>query len=430
MANSFTNVFTGNPVAPTFNSYNSFALTGNITLNWATQFIDTPNIVYQWMDFSVNAGGYDVIFPDATQASVGQFMIIRNTSGAAHSFTVQNNIGGNLATLAVGQISLFVLTDNSTIQGTWGIVPFGGGFAAVSSVAASALTAGITIGGSPITSAGTLTFSLADALVSLAGLGTTGILVQSVLGTIKSATIVGGLNIDVANGDGILGNPTVNLSDTITGLSSLDVGNFNFTSNTISTVPVNQSINIIPNGTGSILLGPGLTPPTISSTGNLSNVVNLTVTTSASIAKIGLATTNIVSTDVSGNLTIAASSTGSLKLKGTSNTNVLTIDQNNNIFHPSIPKCWVAFDGTTGNIINSYNVTSVARTGAGQYTITIPGTLFTTQLIPLPDCFVNSGNALSTNVKPTSLTTLTYNVKDTANAFADPTTAFLAIAGL
>jgi hypothetical protein len=38
-------------------------------------------------------------------------------------------------------------------------------------------------------------------------------------------------------------------------------------------------------------------------------------------------------------------------------------------------KAWVVFDGSNGSIISSLRVTSVARTGAGSYTINItPGT--------------------------------------------------------
>lgn len=37
--------------------------------------------------------------------------------------------------------------------------------------------------------------------------------------------------------------------------------------------------------------------------------------------------------------------------------------------HPSAPKAWAIFNGTTGALIASYNVASVTRTAAGTYTV-------------------------------------------------------------
>ncbi len=37
--------------------------------------------------------------------------------------------------------------------------------------------------------------------------------------------------------------------------------------------------------------------------------------------------------------------------------------------HPSSPKAWCRFDGTTGTIATSYNVTSVTRNSVGDYTV-------------------------------------------------------------
>lgn len=427
MANSFTNVFTGNPVAPTFNTYKLYNIIGNTTLVWATEFIDTPNIVYQWMDFSANAGGYHVLLPDASKASVGQFMIIRNTSGAANSFIIQDNIGGNIATLAVGQAIIVALTNNSTIAGSWTTLPFAGGFSAVTSVAATALTAGITIGGSPITNAGTLTFSLANALVSLSSLGTNGILAQTSPGVIGAVDIVGGLNIDVADGDGIAGNPTINLSDTLTGMSSINVGNFNISNNTISTIPANTAINIIPNGTGSILLGQGLTPPTVTSTGDLNNVVNLMATT-GTIGKISLSTINITSTDVSGNLTIGASGTGTFTLKSQSGTNNLTMNTNGTIFHPSVAKAWISFNAA-GTVASSYNITSLVKTGTGQFTITVNPGVFTGLFLPIATSSFPGGNASITGVSSTTNQIALYTTKDNTNSFADSANNYIVMFG-
>lgn len=424
MSNSFTNIFTGSPVQPATVSYIALSLTGNVQLNWPTQFIDTGDVAAEIIDISVNNNGYNVFLPNATEGSVGQTIIFVNTSGVSHTFNIVDFNSGNIATLSTGQSIILYLTDNSTSQGSWRLIPFGGGFSGVTSVSAAALTGGITIGGSPITTAGTLTFSLGAPLVSLSALGTTGILVQSVVGTVISRALVGGLNIDITNPDGVSGNPVINLSDTLTGMSSITVGNINLTNNVISTTTPNTDLKIIPNGTGSILLGQGLTPPTVSSTGNISNIVNLTVTTQADIAKVRTSTNVITSTDGTGNLTIAASGTGSLTLKGNSNINPLVINQNNFLQHLSIIKSWVAF-GWTGSavaVFDGYNVagSAVVRNSVGVYTVTTIGGIFSTSIFSFVSVSSNTPTVLIANSIGNSTTTAIIYITDVSGTLTDP----------
>lgn len=52
--------------------------------------------------------------------------------------------------------------------------------------------------------------------------------------------------------------------------------------------------------------------------------------------------------------------------------NVVTITPANMQYHPAMPKAWVAFDGKTGataTILSDYNVASVTRNSAGNYTV-------------------------------------------------------------
>ena len=81
----------------------------------------------------------------------------------------------------------------------------------VTSIAATGST-GLTVGGSPITSAGTLTFTLASILSSLSSLATTGLVVNNA-GSIQGVTLTGTAgNIVVTNGTGVGGAPTFNLA--------------------------------------------------------------------------------------------------------------------------------------------------------------------------------------------------------------------------
>lgn len=84
----------------------------------------------------------------------------------------------------------------------------------VTSVAATQPSAGLTITGSPITTAGTLTFALANDLASVENLSSTGL--ASRIGTDSWAvrTITGTANqVTMSNGDGVSGNPTIAIAN-------------------------------------------------------------------------------------------------------------------------------------------------------------------------------------------------------------------------
>jgi hypothetical protein len=82
----------------------------------------------------------------------------------------------------------------------------------VTSVAATGST-GLTIGGSPVTTSGTITFTLGTELQGLSGLSTTGVVVRTGAGLYTSRAVTGtASNIVVTNGDGVAGAPTINLA--------------------------------------------------------------------------------------------------------------------------------------------------------------------------------------------------------------------------
>lgn len=95
---------------------------------------------------------------------------------------------------------------------TWRTLSVGGG--TVTSVATSGST-GLSVGGSPITNFGTLTFTLDIGLQNLATYSSTGLVVATGPNTWGSATITGTSgNISVVDGDAVAGNPILNLVDT------------------------------------------------------------------------------------------------------------------------------------------------------------------------------------------------------------------------
>jgi hypothetical protein len=131
---SFTNTFGGTVVYPADVSYRAVALTANVTLTWPTELATDSNVVASIMDVTPSGAGLTIRMPDATQASVGQTALFFNVG--ASSFTVADNSGNTIQTIATGQAWQIYLTGNATVNGTWRPIQYGVG---TSSPSASAL---------------------------------------------------------------------------------------------------------------------------------------------------------------------------------------------------------------------------------------------------------------------------------------------------
>ena len=119
---TYTSPFTGNVIQPTDVSYASVSLTGSLQLYWPQYVNAAQQVASRIMDITATSGSY-LILPDATQASVGQDILIRNTGSVA--FTVQRFSGTGSFTVAVGQAVYTYITNNSTQAGTWGVIAYG-----------------------------------------------------------------------------------------------------------------------------------------------------------------------------------------------------------------------------------------------------------------------------------------------------------------
>lgn len=102
-------------------------------------------------------------------------------------------------------------TDTNSIEFNNGTAWSGAG-GSVTSVAVSGST-GLSVSGSPITGAGTISLTLGTELQGLSSLSVNGSVHRTAAGTYASRTLTGTTgNIAVTNGDGVAGNPTVNLA--------------------------------------------------------------------------------------------------------------------------------------------------------------------------------------------------------------------------
>jgi hypothetical protein len=122
MTTSYVSPFTGNVIQPTDVSYASVVFTGSLLLYWPQYANASQQVATRIMDLAGTAGSI-VVLPDATQASLGQDILIRNIG--ANSFTVEDYTSGGSFTVAAGQAAYVYLTNNTTQAGTWGVVAYG-----------------------------------------------------------------------------------------------------------------------------------------------------------------------------------------------------------------------------------------------------------------------------------------------------------------
>ena len=125
---TYYNPFTGQTVSPSSVSYESLSLTSNLELQWPINGNDnTPasSIIDVTATSSGTSTGWLLELPPATQVSTGQSLIVRNVG--ANTFTVTDNGGNTIISIASGIADFIFLIDNTTVNGIWASVVFGAG---------------------------------------------------------------------------------------------------------------------------------------------------------------------------------------------------------------------------------------------------------------------------------------------------------------
>ena len=122
---TFTSVFGGSTIYPAQPTYRAFTLSANTTLQWPTESVTTGNIVAAINDVTPSGAGFSVRMPPANEASEGETALFFNVG--ASSFTVADNGGNTIVSLAPGQAWQVLVTDNSTVNGTWRSTQYGAG---------------------------------------------------------------------------------------------------------------------------------------------------------------------------------------------------------------------------------------------------------------------------------------------------------------
>lgn len=334
----------------------------------------------------------------------------------AHSLSPSQLVGtdsfGSFISLAAG----------SGISIDGGIISVSGvGGGTVTSVAAAQPAAGLTITGSPITTAGTLTFALANDLLGLEGLSGSGIPVRTATDAWTTRGIEGTTNrVTVQHGEGIAGNPTVDISsayagqNTITTLGTVTTGTWDATAigttkgghgqvtpyaglNALTVKGANIAsaattdlaaatghfVNITGTATitgfGTVAAGVEFTLVFTADGGTITHASSLVCPSSISISWLAGDTVKLMS-EGGGNWRVVsytrfdmtAGPTRATQAEQEAGTNTaVVVTPSVQHHHKSAAKGWCRFDGaaTPASIDSSYNVTSLTDTAAGNYTV-------------------------------------------------------------
>jgi hypothetical protein len=136
---TFTQVFGGTTIYPSGVSYRAVALSADQTLAWPVETATSANVVAQIMDVTPSVGSLSIIMPPANEVSVGETTLFFNAGSFA--FTVKDNGGNTIVSIAAGLSYQVYLIGNSTVNGTWRSTQYSAGTS--SATAGSLVGAGI-----------------------------------------------------------------------------------------------------------------------------------------------------------------------------------------------------------------------------------------------------------------------------------------------
>lgn len=120
---SYISPFTGQVIQPTDVSYRAITLTADVELQWPVNGLATNDAAARIMNLTANASGRKLYMPPANQTSVGSDALI--TVVASNDVDIVSYNGNAICTVEVGKSQYIYITNNSTEDGTWGVIAFG-----------------------------------------------------------------------------------------------------------------------------------------------------------------------------------------------------------------------------------------------------------------------------------------------------------------
>lgn len=232
-------------------SYQLIDVNSSIALSWVLPFsgdiaiADINNIVVKTTGSNIGLS-----LPIASEGATGSNAIFNNVGTLP--CLLQTYGGGNPTGakddyyIQPGAIILVYLTKNDDANGTWDIIPFGGGSTGIVSITAASLGESIVVKNStgalnPTITApgGTLSFATNESISNILLLKDTDSGLVSVTNkdgvlSYNSIAIQEGANINVTNSKGGEKSPQINLNTDLTNLNSVSIGGTRIDSNNIT----------------------------------------------------------------------------------------------------------------------------------------------------------------------------------------------------
>ena len=158
---TYVNPYTGQTISPSQVGYESLTISTDTELQWPING-NTDSVVANIIEVNATVASLNLIMPPATQVSNGQSALIRNIG--SNSFTVVDNSGNTIVTIASGIAEYIYVTDNNTVNGTWQTVTFGAGTSSAN--AATLAGAGLKAINTTLNTATPVTVISSDYLIS------------------------------------------------------------------------------------------------------------------------------------------------------------------------------------------------------------------------------------------------------------------------
>lgn len=329
---------------PPNGSYAQVTMTTNVYLDYPYSADTSKTTVQDLMGINASVAALSLILPDATETGPGFSIAFSNIGANAVSIKL-NDGTTQLVNLAVGASLAITLSDSTTANGVWLILPLGNGVPGITTFTVNSPNSTINVTNGTVTNpSGTVSIDVSDKINKINELTTSvGVVAYNGLETDPWSTTVvaGGPGINVSNGDlTVTGDPiAINLDDNIE-VDGVTAGNINIVTNQITNTSNNEDLIIGSTGTSYTIIN-GVK---IDTSGNISNIASL----SALTAFIG----------------------------------------------PNIPKAWCRFTNTSGTIVltTSYNVSGVTYDN-NQYKISFTSPMGSTEYGVQISCSNNDSNA-------------------------------------
>ena len=220
---NLTNNYSENVIQVTNYGITKISTGSDLSLSWPSIYSDNENSINSTVEIETTNSGLSIILPDATLGSLGYTFVVVNKGNETFNL-IKKDLDVVYEMHPSNSIALY-LSDNSTVNGEWGIIPFISGSTSISKIDVNQPESGLVITGSPVEGNGELSFQLNSMLLALESLSTNGILVKKDNSTIQTKSIIGDNNITVTNGSGTEnGNISISLNQNLTGINSADIG--------------------------------------------------------------------------------------------------------------------------------------------------------------------------------------------------------------